>query len=1145
MPAEAGPALALSGLLEALREAGLAVGIADELRLAEVFRRAPRVHGDDQLASLLRAVLVKNADDRERFDRVLAGWLERADGAARRAERMHRPSPGPGPSPPGPESVLTSDAVPPPPPRSRLAVTAAAVAVLVAVVIAGYKLDDCLGTELPDAAVSADAGMFDAGPDAGPTPLDAGIRPSACAPTALRGKTFTAPVPVLTIADVPPAPALAWPLALAAVGLGAAALLWFGLRRRHMLAPREPLPAGATLVRVDLAPPAGEIPSLLDPRAREAMVWGIDRFVSEQTTRRLDVPATIRDIARRGGLPRLHFQRARFHREVWLWVDELAEDRAVARLADEIEAALRAAGLPVERAEFRGIPDRLVDAGGHAFMPRDVEARRHGTAVAVLTDGAVLADCYRDHQRRIDSLLRDLAHWPRLALVDFSDAASTARSEPDADTGAGSGVDAPTGTLAVLARTHQIDVVAPAALADTLGAGGRRQRRQRSSRRAPEHARWSPAPWAAACALCPAPVHESTARALHRWLGLSVPVWALAGIGRAGSSPQAHLAWPEAQRLSYLRWLRESQAQREVGPVEGSRTEDDARPSLLARALDFWTARYQAEGKRHPPDSDEGRQLALEQALIALWRDPEPAAEILNQLCQGRFEAVIAGHLGALVPADAGDDPSPERLRGPAGERVRTLWRSEDFPRAYVMLRAMGLDPGAPAVRLRRPGRLWMGVSACAGAALGVSVTLALALTKPPPPCQVPMLARDNAWATAHLDDDDRCQVTVATAQTQAVIDTAPGAGVAVDWQEREHACVQDLTGGTLWRCGAEDRAPPASTAQARRVVIVDAAANETTGPWHPRDLAVALLDCDQADAVYLGSAEAWASDRGDVFGASSENEATRVITAAGWQDELHRLHGRDGDRPGCGSGVMMAEIPGGTFWMGTREEDGDSMAEDDELPHQVTVGGFSIGVCEVTNRQYRAFLDAARPQDTQKPASPAYWGNPSRNQPGQPVVGVSWDEAKAFCEHYGFELPTEAEWEYACRGPEPNAPKNRPWPFEGGQEALQRYAWYNDNSQGIAHPAGTKDPLGYGLHDMLGNVWEWNADWYGAYGPATESPLINPSGSEEGSGRVLRGGSFFNWARNSRCANRFRNGPENRFRDYGFRCVRGSGRQP
>ncbi len=1149
-PFEFDHALVPAGLLAALREAGMVVGIREELQLAAVFQRMPAVDGADQLASILRAVLTKNAEDRACFDRVFAGWLEDADAAVKQSTRRPRPPATPADSQQGgsrssPESSVGGKVLAPPKPIAQkriLAAVAAAVAITVAIVgviATGIAIDRWLGPDdaidVTDAGIAVDAGTIDAGQAGNGTDTDAGLRPSACAPAALRNHTFTAAMPQLRVTNTPPPrPSVVLPLVLMALGLATAGVLWLGLRRRHVLALDDQPPASPTVPRqVLLVPSASEVPPLLSPHDRETMIWGIDRFLSDEVTRRLDVPATVRAIARSGGLPHIHFERARYHRNVWLWVDELCEDPAAARMAAEIASTLRGAGLPVACASFRGIADNLVMDDGDTFPVRELEEFRHGAVVAVLTDGAAMADYYPNQSARIHTMVRNLAHWPRLAVVDFA-----APSQPN--------------LLVRLAREQQIDVVAPAALAAYLGATERPHWRGKDD--GPADA-WSMTPWAAVCALCPAPVHAGTARALHRYLKLPMPVWTLPSLAADAATSAERLVWPEDQRLRYLAWLRESQTQMDNAAAAANIAAESGQPrSLLAQALDFWTVRYRAAVRCYPANSAELAQLHLEKALIAIWHDPDAGAETLYRLYHGRMRTVIARHLNNLVPADASPQTEADRarLQGPSGPRVRMLWRSQDVPRAYVILRSMGFDPDAPRRSLRRPARLWMGVSACAAAAVGAGLALLQALTVSPPPCQAPEVeAAAGVWADAVLDDDGQCHVTVATAQTQASLVVVPGAAVAADWRDDDLDCVRNLPGGTLWRCGAEDRRPPASVGQRRRVTIVDARdAADAARVWQPRDLALALLDCAQADMVYVGSEAGWAVDRVDALGASAVGEEVRVVAGDAWLSELHRLHGSGQDGKGCGSGVTMVEIPGGAFWMGTRNEDKDPMAYSDEQPaRRVAVSDFAIGMCEVSNRQYRAYLEAARPEgggdNDDTLLAPEHWTNTRDNQPDQPVVGVTWFQAQAFCQHFGYELPTEAEWEYACRGPNPDVAENRLWPFAGGEANLETYAWYGKRDRSTAAPTGTKDPFGYGLYDMLGNVYEWNADWYGKYQPATESSKVNPIGSESASRRLLRGGSFLNRARVTRCAYRFRSRPDGGVRNDGFRCVRGSGRQP
>ncbi len=145
----------------------------------------------------------------------------------------------------------------------------------------------------------------------------------------------------------------------------------------------------------------------------------------------------------------------------------------------------------------------------------------------------------------------------------------------------------------------------------------------------------------------------------------------------------------------------------------------------------------------------------------------------------------------------------------------------------------------------------------------------------------------------------------------------------------------------------------------------------------------------------------------------------------------------------------------------------------------------------------------------------------------------VEWDSATE-----GYRLPTEAEWEYAVR-----AGTTTHWFCGDEEKELQRYACYNEdwNSSDV-HPVGEKLPNPWGLHDMMGNVWEWCWDWYGPYPADAAADSVGPDGGDR---RVLRGGAYWNVAWLLRSAGRNKVVTEDRYRDVGFRCVRGPRRQP
>jgi formylglycine-generating enzyme required for sulfatase activity len=237
------------------------------------------------------------------------------------------------------------------------------------------------------------------------------------------------------------------------------------------------------------------------------------------------------------------------------------------------------------------------------------------------------------------------------------------------------------------------------------------------------------------------------------------------------------------------------------------------------------------------------------------------------------------------------------------------------------------------------------------------------------------------------------------------------------------------------------------------------------------------------------------------------------------------------------GLGMAFVKIPAGTFMMGTSSKNkrkaDTGEGNSDEMPaHQVTLSrAFYLQTTEVTQRQWKAVM-ATTP-----------WAGQGLVRDGEeyPAVYVSWNDAQAFIQKLNtmgegtYRLPTEAEWEYACR-----AGTNASYSFGEGDAHLGEYAWFKKNAydadQMFAHRVGSKRPNPWGLYDMHGNVGEWCQDWKDDYNPGAQTDPVGPS---TGSYRVNRGGGWNDPPESLRSA--VRSGPEPGMRlfNLGFRVLR------
>jgi formylglycine-generating enzyme required for sulfatase activity len=230
--------------------------------------------------------------------------------------------------------------------------------------------------------------------------------------------------------------------------------------------------------------------------------------------------------------------------------------------------------------------------------------------------------------------------------------------------------------------------------------------------------------------------------------------------------------------------------------------------------------------------------------------------------------------------------------------------------------------------------------------------------------------------------------------------------------------------------------------------------------------------------------------------------------------------------------GMKLVLIPKGTFMMGSPES--EEGRKENETQHEVTIGKvYYLGVYEVTQAQYEKVMGK----------NPSYFqgavvGNENADLP---VEMVSWDDAVEFCKKLSelpdekkagrvYRLPTEAEWEYACRAGSKTA-----YSFDDEEGLLPEYGWFNRNSSRRTHTVGLLEPNAWGLYDMHGNVWEWCSDMHGEY---PKGAVSDQTGPKEGSDRVDRGGSWDDEAANCRSAGRDWIDPSSRGNGLGFRLA-------
>lgn len=558
-------------------------------------------------------------------------------------------------------------------------------------------------------------------------------------------------------------------------------------------------------------------------------------------------------------------------------------------------------------------------------------------------------------------------------------------------------------------------------------------------------------------------------------------------------------------------------------------------PTWLGRILAGWH-RYlcdadQAHADQDPTvpwrDTPAQQHLRVQRSLLDLWDQPEAAVVALYSLYQGVMKDEIAqrlAHLGSI------------ELSGHS-ELTILPWRELELPNlTQACLRAMGFGGNRPlaTVQARSPGRLYVAWTGCLGLLVAGAITVTQGVWLLQNPKGEPLVRQEHEPNDARIEltkqSSSVYQLTASSAQTAATMRVTAGANILVSWE-------------------AAEREPPGGGNDERRDLAVAQSVppdlSEIDSVLQSPDLAKRKEWPDLANLTKLGAPKSPMA-KGEIANpevvsgirspqvvssteARTEAKSTGVELDTAWSCPYQEWTDPK-------SSVVFVKVCGGVFQMGSENVPD---AYDDEKPsYPVKLSEYWIGKYEISNREYRKL-------------EPDHKGQ--FNGDDLPVESVGWNKARAYCRSIGGDLPTEAEWEYAARGPE-----GRQYPWGNTPLPDIEHAVFN---QGFNKgPAVTRTkPKGqgpFGTLNQAGNVREWVTDCYqkdqyakrkaqSERSPLTV-PIINPVEDRSGcEWRVLRGGSFVAEPRILRSANRDRNRPEDQAWYIGFRCVRGSHRQP
>lgn len=1196
-------------LFTALRTEGIAVGFEEVESVAAVFeQQVPAGLDDRELRTVLRAILAKDLDQRERFDRVFDEWYSQNEANFGKQQKD------------GPLRIDVPEP-PPPPPPSKAARTvqrewiwaglvAATLTLLLAWLAWPQEPASPKQTDPPPPQEDPPATRPDPGPSA--TDDDLPSEPASSYSTWVPVDVRITPLPA------PWTPTILYLAAAAAAAASILAIRHWQLLRREIPQIGAPKP-GPQWLPAEALPAEAE--PLLSPADRRVVTYGVSRFLSEEPTTRVDLERTVASTAARAGLVTVELEQETHTREVWIWEDERTDAPTRATVAAELARLLARANLPVRRGTFYGVPDEVEWESGDRFSPLTLEGHRQQAIVVILTDGTGLIQAERSGTRGpvVRALLSSFRGWSRLALVHFGTEATG---------------------LPALAVRWGLRWMSERDAARFVGGERREPRLARAERRLVGSHRV----WAAALALSPEGFTQADALALLRRLELPLDPWEWSTLAARAKRWRRQLRFDESERLSLLQFLSES----EVEPKRLHPT------TPLAVASHYWMERLEMDARtrasaERPNTPWVGtaaeRRRRMEIALLQLWREPQPAAAALMALAGSGLQDDIRDRIALLYPADTPDDPSsgarvlrlPWEFHAQPQRTQWELWRlgfaagsvnASPAPEFSVEAKlAMGFGAGALLVMLMLAGRSrfeWSQEdSRFASEPTNRELTQRVAFT-PSNDLEDPRLGRS---ATAVFGPRENWD--------QRTLPGATGYALEIVWLNRSRDAqplrIDGLSGvAEIWNYGSpKKRSIRHPEGWPLRSVAAIALPPSNRGA---RQLALALLDSGSADRVLLSRSwpsemkqltqitpgevasqnlqllvfcesarlqtdqlDSWDMSGTGLAGAyplraaveisedpsivarrlrslpSSPQPIELLATPLRTSDVFYKGTKAGVRVMGCAPGpdvLDMLPVPKGTFLMGSAEDDKEGYENERPL-HEVSIRPFSMARTEVTRGQWRRL---GLPE-------PSEWKSENSRDSDDllPANYVSWSEARRFCNllskreklqpYYeempdgtageirggvGYRLPTEAEWEYACR-----AGTKGPYSFEGGEAAFGVHGWYFRNSgdkeldlsvewdsnkygEWNLRPraVGTKSANPLGLHDMHGNLWEWCEDhWLAGYEGAPKDGSARLESASES--RVIRGGSFRSPARSARSAFRGIWSASSRYDYVGFRPAR------